>query len=177
MSEITKNENNFVGYEYKDVTVKRSMEPVYADGYTNFGWALEGTSTPIQSVGSVTMKFKRDRKIRNKAELGRLQRQFDSCVAEIDRLEFSKSIAASAAAFSIGIAGTAFMAGSVFAYLADMLPLSVILAIPGFAGWILPYFCYLNIRRKKTEQVSPMIDQKYDEIYEVCEKASAILDK
>lgn len=177
MSEFTKNDNNFVGYEYKDVTVKRNMESVYADGYSNFGWSLEGTSTPIQNVGSVTIKFKRDRKIRNKAELGRLQRQFDSCVAEIERLEFSKIVGASAAAYSIGLIGTAFMAGSVFAYLANMLPLSVILAIPGFAGWIIPYFSYRSISRKKIDKVAPLIDQKYDEIYEVCEKASGLVNK
>lgn len=177
MSEITKNEKNFVGYEYKDVTVKRNMEPVYADGYTNFGWTLEGTSVPFQSVGSVTMKFKRDRKIHNKAELSRLQRQFDSCVAEIETLEHSKVIGASAAAYGIGIIGTAFMAGSVFAHLANMLPLSVILAIPGFAGWIVPYFCYCSICKKKTDKVAPQIDKKYDEIYEVCEKANGLLIK
>lgn len=175
MSEITKNADGFIGYEYKDVTVKRSMESVYADGYINFGWTLEDTSVPIQSFGSVTMKFKRDRKIRNKAELSRLQRQFDACVAEIERLELSKAVGASAAACGIGIVGTAFMAGSVCAYLAGMLPLSIVLAIPAFAGWILPYFCYPNISRKKTEQVMPLIDQKYDEIYEVCEKANSLL--
>ncbi len=174
MNEFTKNANGFVGYEYKDVTVKRSMESVYADGYNNFGWTLEGTSVPIQSFGSVTMKFKRDRKIRNKAELTRLQRQFEACASEIERLEVSKVLGASAVAYAVGIAGTAFMAGSVFAYLAGMLPLSVLLAIPAFAGWILPYFCYLRIQRKKTEQVTPLIDQKYDEIYEVCKNADGL---
>ena len=175
MSEFTKNADGFIGYEYKDVTVKRNMESVYADGYINFGWTLEDTSIPLQSIGSVTMKFKRDRKIRNKAELTRLQRQFEACVQEIERLEISKSIIASAVAYGLGIVGAAFMAGSVFAYISGMVPLTIILAIPAFAGWILPYFCYLNISRKKTEQVTPLIDQKYDEIYEVCEKASGLL--
>ncbi len=176
MSEVTKNADGFVGYEYKDVTVKRNLESVYADGYTNFGWTLEGTSVPIQSIGSVTMKFKRDRKIRNKAELSRLQRQFDACVAEIENLEFSKVVGASTVAYVIGVVGTAFMAGSVFSHIAGMLPLSIILAIPGFAGWIIPYFSFVNIRRKKTEQVAPLIDQKYDEIYDVCEKANGLLN-
>ena len=175
MSEMTKNESNFIGYEYKDITVKRSMEPVYADGYTHFGWALEGTSAPLQGIGAVTLKFKRDRKIRNKAELSRLQRQFDSCVGEIERMEASKVTGASACAYVIGVIGTAFLAGSVFAYNAGLLPFSIVLALPGFVGWILPYFCYCNISRKKTEQVSPLIDQKYDEIYEVSEKANGLL--
>lgn len=177
MSEFTKNADGFIGYEYKDVTVHRSMESVYADGYTQFGWTLEGTGIPIQSLSSVTMKFKRDRKIRNKAELTRLQRQFEACVEAIERLEISKTVGASAAAYAIGIVGSAFMAGSVFTYNAGMIPLFIILAIPGFVGFIIPYFCYLRIRRKKTEQVTPLIDQKYDEIYEVCENANGLLAK
>ncbi|EMS73378.1 hypothetical protein [Ruminiclostridium cellobioparum] len=168
--------NNFVGYEYKDVTVKRNMETVYADGYTNFGWTLESTSTSIQSAGTVTLKFKRDRGIRTKAELTRLQRQFDSCISEIQRLEFSKILQASAVAYVVGVIGTAFMAGSVFANLAGMIPLSVLLAIPGFSGWIIPYLCYRSISTKKSEEVTPLIDKKYDEIYEVCEKANSMLN-
>jgi hypothetical protein len=35
------------------------------------------------------MKLKRDRKIRNKMELARLQRQFETAVAEIETLERS----------------------------------------------------------------------------------------
>ncbi|MBY9086465.1 hypothetical protein KIH86_19850, partial [Paenibacillus sp. HN-1] len=175
--EITKNEKQFVGYEYKDITVKRIMEPVFTDGYPNFGWVLEGTSTPVGSVGSVTLKFKRDRKIRNKVELTRLQRQFESCTTEIQTLERSKTITASVLGYVLGVSGTAFMAGSVFANINDLFVLSIVLAIPGFIGWIIPYFCYSRIRQTKTEQLIPMIDRKYDEIYEVCEKGNGLLAK
>ena len=177
MSEVIKNENNFIGYEYKDVTVTRSMESVYADGYANFGWTLDGTAPSLKGISSVTLKFKRDRKIRNKVELTRLQRQFESCVVEIESLERSKGIGASAAAYGIGIVGTAFMAGSVFSYLAGLLPLSIILAIPGFIGWVLPYFSYINIHSRKTAKVAPLIDNQYDTIYDICEKANSLLAK
>jgi hypothetical protein len=178
MSEITKNGQGFVGYEYKDVTVKRGIANIYADSYQNFGWKLEGSSTPIQSVGSVTLKFKRDRKIRNKAELSRLQRQFDACANEIEQLEFPKTVKASAIAYAIGLIGTAFMAGSVFSIITENpnVLLSVILAIPAFAGWIIPYWCYRSISAKKTNAVAPLIDRKYDEIYDVCEKASGLVN-
>lgn len=166
--------NNFIGYEYQDVTAKRDMATVYADGYENFGWALEGTSNSLTKVDSVTMKFKRDRKIRNKAELTRLQRQFDACINEIQSLEFSKHLSASIFAYTIGLIGTAFMAGSVFAVTSNLIPLCVILAIPGFIGWMLPYFCYRTITRKKTSEIIPLIDKKYDEIYAVCEKANGL---
>lgn len=170
-------EKNFIGYEYKDVSVKKEMESVYADGYENFGWSLESTSAPAAGIGTVNMKFKRDRKISNKAELTRLQRQFDGTVEAINNLESSRTVKASIAAYSIGIIGSAFMAGSVFAvtHQPPMIGLCIILAIPGFIGWILPYFSYRAISRNKSVQVAPVIDQKYDEIYQVCKKANGLL--
>ncbi|MNJ50069.1 hypothetical protein D3C77_453310 [compost metagenome] len=90
-------------------------------------------------------------------------------------MERSKSIVASTVAYILGVAGTGFMAGSVFAYNADSLALSIILAIPGFIGWIIPYFCYANLYKKKSNAVTPLIDQKYDEVYDVCEKANGLL--
>ena len=167
--------NDFVGYEYRDVTVSRDMQNMYADGYQNFGWQLEGTSILPTGLYSTSMKFKRDRRIRNKAELTRLQRQFDACVTEINSMEKSKSSRASIVAYSIGLAGTAFMAGATFSFLGGMIALCVILAIPGFIGWILPYFCYNSTYAKKSGKVAPLIDNKYDEIYEICEKANGLL--
>lgn len=169
------NENNFVGYEYKDVTTKREMESVYVDGYRNFGWQMETSSVPEHSLGTVAIKFKRDRKILNKAELTRLQRQFESCAGEIESLERSKTTGASITAFTIGIIGTAFMGLSTFSYLGGMLPLMIILAVPGFIGWIIPYFCYHAIQRTKANKLVPIIEKKYDDIYAVCEKANSLL--
>lgn len=61
--------NNFIGYEYRMLSVHEQLAPVYSDGYANFGRTLEN-STAQQTVGDkVSLRFKRDRKIRNKAEL------------------------------------------------------------------------------------------------------------
>lgn len=180
-------DRNFIGYEYKNITVKEKLMSMYLDGYENFGWQLEGTSESnlgVQLEGiskgipgrkEVVLKLKRDRKIRNKAELTRLQRQFDACMNEIITLENSKVIGASAAAYIVGIIGTAFMAGSVFAYIGGLMLPSIILSVPGFAGWIVPYLLYFKIKMKKTTQVEPLIDQKHDEIYQVCERANKLL--
>lgn len=170
---------SFVGYEYCDMTVKRSMASLCADGYENFGWELEGTDETAENLAAldkVILKFKRDRKLRNKAELTRLQRNFDACVNEIQTLEAQKYIKASAVAFVIGIIGTACMAGSVFCFTAGNAIPGIILAIPALGGFVLPYFLYRSIVQKKTAQITPLIEQKYDEIYTVCEKANALLD-
>jgi len=175
MDEYKKDDKGFVGYEYREVTVSQSMESVYVDGYQHFGWELEGSSVPVGRVYSVTLKFKRDRKYHRTAEITRLMRQFDACTNEIVAMERSKGIGASTAAYIIGVLGTACMAGAVFAYLGEMIPLMIFLTIPGLAGWIIPYFCYVAIRKKRCSQVDPLIDKKYDEIYTVCEKANGLL--
>ena len=166
----------FIGYEYKDITISREMEGVYADCYPSFGWSLDGAvPIPIISLSTITLKFKRDRKIRNKAELTRLQRQFEASVSEIIRMEKSKLSSGGIVAFTVGIVGTAFIAGAAFSYLANLIFLCIILAIPGFIGWTLPYFLYNSIYAKKTNEVTPLIEAKYDEIYEICEKANGLL--
>ena len=55
--------NNFIGYEYKELTTKRALESIYADGYSNFGWEVEDRTTSLQGTQMITMRFKRDRKI------------------------------------------------------------------------------------------------------------------
>jgi hypothetical protein len=173
MSEDAK--TNYVGYEYRDVTVDREIESLYVDSYQSFGWTLENSASAYLGLSTVSMKFKRDRKIRNKAELTRLQRQFDSCVNDITRMESSRASSASIVAFTVGIIGTAFLAGATFSFLGSMIVLCIILAIPGFIGWILPYFLYKSTYAKKQAKVAPFIDGKYDEIYEICERASSLL--
>ena len=176
MSGTANNENSFIGFEYKDVTVKKTMQSVYSDSYKSFGWNLEGNSAPIGKTDCITIKFKRDRKIRNKAELTRLQRQFDAYVVEILKLEDSKKTKAAAVAYVAGVIGTAFVTGSVFAVTAGNVGMCIVMAIPGFVGWIIPYLLFRSISGKKTEQVNPLISQKYEDLYSVCEKANELLN-
>ena len=177
MGDTTKNEKNYVGYEYRDISVDSSMEALFVDSYESFGWQFKGRQPSLLGIttGAVGLKFKRDRKILNKAELTRLQRQFDSCVSEITRMDQSKASYASIIAFTIGIIGTAFMAGATFAFLGNLIVLCIVLAIPAFIGWIVPYFAYRSAFEKKNAKVTPLIESKYDEIYEVCEKANRLL--
>ena len=113
----------------------------------------------------------------NKVELTRLQRHFEADMQDIFSLENSKTSLATILALVIGILGTAFMAGSVFAVTAEppIIWLCILLAIPAFAGWILPYFVYKKVKEEKIKKVTPYIEEKYDEIYEICEKGHSLL--
>ena len=165
--------NKFMMNEYIDVNVNQKLVQLCCDCYKELGRTIINTSN---SMDSIKMKMQRDRKIKNRAALCDLQRKCESAFTSIEKLERTKTLKAMAMSLGIGIVGTAFMAGSVFAYLAAMIPLCVLLAIPAFVGWALPYFIYKKIFIETSAKVSVMIDHNYDVIYDSCEKARHLID-
>ena len=170
-------QNAFISYEYKELTVKKELASFYLDSYENFGWKQDENFPPKESGETVVLKLKRNRKLVNKVELTRLQRHFEADMQDIFSLENSKTSLATMVSLIIGIIGTAFMAGSVFAVTANppIIWLCILLAIPAFAGWILPYFVYKKVKEEKTKKVTPYIEEKYEEIYAICEKGHSLL--
>jgi Flp pilus assembly protein TadB len=174
-----KNDRNYVGYEYKELFTDISKVSQYLDGYENFGWIADDTMKQVKESDTVSLRLKRDRKIMNKVELTRLQRHFEDCMNQIELLEKSRASQAIAVSIAIGILGTAFMAGATFASVNEppIIWLSILLAVPGFTGWLLPYFVFRVMLQKRTRVVEPLIEDKYDEIYEICEKGSRLLGR
>ncbi|MDO4331171.1 MAG: hypothetical protein Q4C58_00595 [Eubacteriales bacterium] len=172
-----KRETTFVGYEYKEMTIPKEQASMYMDCYENFGWEADENIAAVEGRSLITVRMKRNRKMINKMELTRLQRHFEACAKEVEALERSKTSAATAWAIVTGIIGTAFMAGSTFAVVHEppVIWLCILLAIPGFIGWILPYFIYNGIVRKSIQRIQPLIEAKYEEIYEICEKGNKLL--
>ena len=174
---MEKERKSFIGYEYKEITVGANLVSMYLDCYENFGWVLEEELSDVGNPHHVTIRMKRDRKIINKMELTRLQRNFEACAHDLNKLQRAKTSAATILALAVGIVGTVFMAGSTFAVVNEppVIWLCVLLAIPGFIGWILPYFIYRNVVKKQTEKLQPLIEEKMEEIYQVCEKGHSLL--
>ena len=157
--------------------MKEEQASFYLDCYENFGWQQD-ENFPSQNKGdSVILKLKRNRKIANKVELTRLQRHFEADMEDIASLEKSRTSQATVIAMTIGVLGTAFMAGAVFAVTAEppIIWLCILLAVPAFAGWILPYFVYKRVKEEKTKKVTPYIEEKYEEIDAICEKGHSLL--
>lgn len=171
------NSQRFHSYEYKEVLVRSSQASFYLDCYESFGWQPDENFPPQNSKGKVLLKLKRDRKLLNKAELTRLQRHFEANMEEIAALEQSKTSFANLWALVTGMVGTAFMAGSTFAVVAEppIIWLCILLAIPGFLGWIAPLWIYRAAKRRKSRQVQPFIEAKMEEIYQLCEKGHSLL--
>lgn len=187
MEDERKKQVNFVGYEYKEVLAEGKNASFLIDGYENFGWELDENlsgkmSSPLENTNlpyqkKIIVRLKRNRKIVNKMELTRLQRNFEACIDEINKLEGNKTSKATVYALVLGILGTAFMAGATFAVTAQPphIILCILLSIPGFIGWILPYFLYKKLMEKQVKRMTPLIEEKYDEIYEICEKGNRLI--
>ena len=78
MTRIRKDGAEYVGYEYKEKSVPASFASLYLDSYPCFGWEEDpnGVSRKenAETAGRAVLRFRRDRKICNRAELTRLQR-------------------------------------------------------------------------------------------------------
>lgn len=177
MSEITKSGRNFVGFEYMELNVTREKLSFYLDAYENFGWEADEKAAVRERSGLTALTLRRDRRITNKAELTRLQHNFEACVEDVKALERAKTSSATILALVVGLIGTIFMAGSVFAVTADPPHIlrCVLLAVPAFAGWIAPWFLFRWRTRQKTQQLTPLIEEKYEEIYSLCERGHQLL--
>jgi len=191
-NEVTRGGSDYIGYDYKTVTADDENISLYLDAYENFGWELDdqaglpsnaGPRVRARGIparryaGAAALRLKRDRKIPNKAELTRLQQHFEACMDCIAELEKSKTDRATILSILIGIIGAAFMAGAVFAVTAEppVVWLCVLLGVPGLIGWAVPYYLFGVFIRKRTAEVAPHIEKKYDEIHDICEKGNALL--
>lgn len=85
---------SFIGYEYMEITVDANLASMYLDCYENFGWVGEKELSDRKKPHRVIIQMKRDRKIMNKMELTRLQRNFEACAIDMGRLEKAKTTAA-----------------------------------------------------------------------------------
>ena len=182
---VYETENNYVGYDYMELTADGAEISFLLDSYAQFGWEPDEYASRYREYahrhvpnvgGKVTLLLKRDRKIANKTELTRLQRNFEACVRELGMLEKSKTSKATILALIIGFIGTVFMTGSVFAIVAQPphILLCILLAIPAFIGWAVPYPLYRRIVAEESTRLDALIEQKYDEIHAICARASKL---
>ena len=159
--------------DYLKVTVREDLLSRYIDGYEKFGWRMDENVPTKKSMGKAVLHMKRSRHIINKVELTRLQQYYEACMNEVYVLEASISSVPLTVSLIYGLLGCGFVAGSVFAVTASqpMIALTVLLAAPGFFLWAAAYFRYKPAKKRRVQKVTPLIEAKYDEAEQVCEKA------
>lgn len=181
---------DFVAYEYLSLEVDSEKEPLYIDCYENLGWMLINHQALLDKEDyfinhlnsshyrQINLKFKRDRRIKNKGQLLTLQRKLEASLKEIDRLEKEPNSKGVIVAMVIGMIGTFFLTISVFAITATnpLYFLGTLSGIIGILGWILPFFAYQN-KKSSTEKTNViLIDEQYNNIYDTCEQAKKLMD-
>lgn len=177
MEQSKLNSREFIGYDYKEIECPYETASWLVHGYQSFGWEQDLTF-PIQNLSDKTkIILRRNRKIANKVELTRLQQHFEACTNEVDKLEKSVDREPTMIAITIGVIGTFFMAGSTFAATAThpLVILCILLAVPGFSGWIAPIFLRRYLMERKYKQIQPLVEEKKDELEMICEKGLALL--
>ena len=197
------NKENFVAYEYKNVTIKRSSAGMYIDCMENFGWVLvendgydardfisnlnpvnlgKNIASAAQSFGetadaseTMTLKFKRDRRIGNKQQLEKLESEYEQALLAIRKVERKNNAQTMGISLGTGIIGTVFMGLAVYNFVFSNPVAGVLLAAIGAIGWAIGFFSNMKLGKKKSTQTEPFVQEQLSIVYSTCEKAHALL--
>jgi len=170
---------DFVTYEYMSKNVKSKEQAQVCDIYEAFGWEISS----VQSTGldTSTISFKRDRKIRHKAELAKLERQASETYEEIRKLEQSKTTGASIFGYTFGtFAALVFGGGMSLCMLQTAnIPALVGGIVLGIVGAVLcgvNYLAYKKIAEKRTKNVLPVIDERQEKLANLLEQGNDLIN-
>lgn len=178
--DATQNLNKTDAYSFDYVTIeteeKLAIEVV--DCYESLGWKFvkrEGT------LGlKIALTFKRDRKIKNKEQLNKIQPKIDEALKSINKFEGNKTKSAFCAAIITGVAGTLTLGGGMCLCLLNTAIGAIIggavLGALGLGICGLGYLLYRKINIKKSAEMNVLIDKKRDEISRLCEEAQKYLN-
>ena len=171
-------EKDFITYEYQTKTVKAKDRTRVMDISEAFGWEVTGTTATIEGV---TVSLKRDRKIKHKQELVKLERQAEETFSAINKLNSAKTLTASVFAYIFGcIAALIFGGGMCMTMLIENnVPAfvgGIVLGIVGIVLCSVNYLIYKKIEEKKTVQVIPLIDDNEEKLANILAKGNDLLN-
>jgi len=167
-------------FEYKEVIIDERNKSFLLKGYESFGWEEDEAILRYDHFqtypGMMILRLKRSCKITNRMELTRLQRKFEACVKEVEKLERSKTLLPNMYSLGMGIIGTGFLIAAFF-LLSEHPPQmewGILFLLIGISGWVFPIFIYKATVKKESERINPYIQEKYKQIMETCEKGKRL---
>ena len=170
-------EKDFTSYEYKTVGVKAKDQTRAIDLYEAFGW--EVTAVTAAPVEGVILSLKRDRKLKHKQELNKLERQAEETVETLNSLKKSQTAGAKIFSYTFGVAATlVFGGGMCLAMLIESVPAlvgGIVLGVAGLALCGVNALLYRKLAAKKTKDVLPALDQTEEKLAGILEKGNDLL--
>ena len=194
---------NFVAYEYKNVTTSQNSAAMCIDCMYNFGWmpieddmysleAILSNLNPVnlgknisnvaQSIGgtsdesmAITLKFKRDRNIENKDALIKLEKEYEDAMVEITKIERKNNAQSMGVSLGTGIIGTVFIGLAIYNFIFSNTILGILFAVIGGIGWIIGFFSNQKINHKKSAKSDSFIQDQLNIISFSCEKAHSLI--
>lgn len=162
-------------YEYARTTVSNDLVTVTCDCYENLGWELTGSK--MSSAGGTTaLSFRRSRKIKNKAQLVKIQRTMDDLIDSIAGLEGEKTRKATMRAVSLGIVAALVLGvGMCCTMVWSLMALGIIVGVVGIVGCVAAWLLYRSTVVSETARVTPRIEAAYDSLATACEEAQTVL--
>lgn len=184
---------DFVAYEYTSIDVTSDKEAIYTDCYESFGWKLTGSDMNNGLVDKddyyinnfnvsrntlINLKFKRDRKIPNKAKVVSLQKKCENGLKELERLEKEPNQKGTIYAVCASVMGVFFLAISMFIITATTVfnIMGILTGLIGLCFWIVAYPIYKSIKEKQEKFNTSLIEEQYNIIYDSCEQAQKLLN-
>ena len=173
---------DYIVYEYVSITVRKKLVHKYIDFYKNFGWIHINNKEKrdyyinnIPDLNTEEINFKRDRNIKKKEELNKLQEKCEKAFLTIDNLEKMPEILSQVYSLNMGIIALVFIIIAVFMAIKNIWWAMALSGIVGLIGCIFPYPIYKKVSEQKKEANKTKIEEQYDIIKNIYGQAKEIL--
>lgn len=169
-------EKNYITYEYKSVKCKKVDNASIVDTYLSLGYQV--TNVDDSKTSFDTISFKRDRQIKHKTELNRLEKKITDLMNQNKKLEKEKSKKPSIIAYVLGSISALIMGTGMSLTMIEHNPtlfiVGVVIGIIGIILMVLNYFFYNKNYKKNVEEANLLIEENLEKIATVCVQADKL---
>lgn len=171
-------EKDFVAYEYATKAVKAKDQTRAIDMYEAFGW--EVTAATSTAIDGVTLSLKRDRKLKHRNELSKLERQAEELSEIIRRQQKAKTLGAEIFSYIFGCVSALILGGGMCLtmLIENSIPAligGIVLGLIGIVFCGLNYIFFRKLAEKKTNELLPIIDDNEEKLANLLEKGNSLL--
>lgn len=163
-------------FEYTRTVVDSDLVTVASDCYENLGWEITGVAKNGTNHSS-TLSFRRNRKVKGKAQLVKLQHKMDDLLSTLANLEQEKTRRASIQALGLGILAALILGVGMcctMVWADTLMAPGIVVGVIGLIACAANYFLFRKTVAKETERVTPRIEAAYDSLATLCEEAQTV---